>query len=64
MTYFGTGSVIEIENILKKDQDELLSWRDKQILQIQTSTSKDRFIELMVEFFTEAWDTYILSFKM
>ena len=34
-----------------------VSWKGERMLQIQTGTSKNRFIELMVEFFTDAWDT-------
>ena len=41
-----------------------VSWKGERILQIQTGTSKNKFIKLMVEFFTDAWDTPpILSFR-
>jgi hypothetical protein len=33
-----------------------VSWKGKQMIQIESGTTKDRFIELMVEFFTDAWD--------
>lgn len=32
-------------------------WKDERILQIQSGTSKDYFIQLMIEYFTDAWDT-------
>jgi hypothetical protein len=31
-------------------------WKDEMYLQVETSVSVERFIELMVEFFTDAWD--------
>lgn len=34
-----------------------VSWKDKQIIQVESGTSKDEFIKLMVEFFTDAWDS-------
>ena len=43
-----------------------VSWKDSQMLQIESGTSKDYFIQLMVEFFTDAWDTppiYLASDK-
>lgn len=33
-----------------------ISWKDKRFLQIESGTSKDDFIKLMVEYFTDAWD--------
>jgi hypothetical protein len=34
-----------------------VSWKDKRYIQVQCGTSVDRFIKLMIEYFTDAWDT-------
>ena len=34
-----------------------VNWKGRQIIQIQSGISKDEFIKLMVEFFTDVWDT-------
>jgi len=44
------------------DFDEQYGWYDvslegKQMIQIETGTRKDQFFQLMVEYFTDAWDT-------
>jgi len=34
-----------------------VSWNGKRIIQVQAGTSKEYFIQLMIEFFTDVWDT-------